>query len=96
MLNELNKIWNKMLKFEKHKFSSIIKNQYCASKNFKNGYGISVLLGTCFNSNGKNTYEIAILKDNKLCYETNITNDILGYVTKDEIIKIINQVKKLK
>ena len=93
MLNELNKIWENVLTFEQHKFNKA--KHFQSTKNLKNGYSISVLFGSWFYSNGKNTYEVGILKDNKLCYDTSITNDVLGYLTKDEIIKVIDQVNKL-
>ena len=62
---------------------------------FDNGYSISVLFGNAFYSNGINTYEAAVLKDGTLCYDTPITNDVIGYKTKEEITEIMKQIQEL-
>ena len=67
-----------------------------ARMNFNNGYGISVLLGEMFYSNGKNTYEVAVLYDNKLTYNTPITNDVLGWQTAEQVTEIMSRIQDLK
>jgi len=66
---------------------------------FKNGYGVSVLLGEDFYSNGINTYEVAVIKGNAdewyLCYDTPITDDVLGYQTKEQVTEIVRKVQEL-
>ena len=62
---------------------------------FDNGYGVSVLLGDLFYSNGIDTYELAVLKDGFLCYDTPITDDVLGYLTKGKITKVMEKIQKL-
>lgn len=62
---------------------------------FDNGYEVSVLFGTPFYSDGIDTYEVAILKDGDLCYDTHITDDVLGYRTKEEVTEIMKQVQEL-
>lgn len=62
---------------------------------FNNGYGVSVVFGSCFYSNGIDTYELAILRDADICYDTEITNDVIGYLTSDEVSKIMKQVQEL-
>ena len=54
-----------------------------AHMTFKNGYGVSVVCGVCFYSNGLNTFEVAVLKDGRICYDTHITKDVLGYLSAD-------------
>ena len=54
---------------------------------FDNGYGISVVKGNMFYSNGVDTYEVGILKEGVLCYDTPITDDVIGYVSADEVSK---------
>ena len=84
--------WNKsnytFLKerFEGHKQAFI---------NFFNGYGASVIFGSTFYSNGINTYEIAILHDGNVCYDSGITNDFIGYQSKTEITEILEKIQKL-
>lgn len=73
---------------------------------FENGYGASVVrftvMGmTCSYTNG-NEWELAIIKWNEdekdfdLCYDTGITDDVLGHLTDDEIEDILIKIKKLK
>lgn len=62
---------------------------------FDNGYGVSVLFGNKFYSNGIDTYELAVLKDGFLCYDTPITDDVLGYLTKGKITKVMEKIQKL-
>lgn len=61
-----------------------------ARMNFNNGYGISVLLGKMFYSNGKNTYEVAVLYNNRLAY------DVLGWQTAEQVTEIMSRVQDLK
>jgi len=66
---------------------------------FENGYGVSIVFGILFYSNGIDTYEVAVLKgdkDNwKITYNTPITDDVLGYLTMDEVQEVIDRVEKL-
>lgn len=66
---------------------------------FSNGYGVSVLLGRRFYSNGVNTYELAVLRGNedmyKLDYTTHVTDDVLGYITEDEVTQAMLEVQQL-
>ena len=71
------------------------KNCKHAIMNFPNGYGVSVVFGTPFYSNGIDTYEVAILYNDHITYSTNITDDVIGYVTEDEVSKIMEQVQNL-
>jgi hypothetical protein len=60
-----------------------------AELNFPNGYGASVLRGggdTFFGGRTMGgTYELAVLKGDRLCYDTNITDDVLNYQTEEQI-----------
>ena len=80
-------------------FPSPLKEQCLNAKqavmDFPNGYGISVLLGECFYSNGVDTYEIGVIKDGALCYNTDITNDVIGYLSEDEVSKVMKKIQEL-
>ena len=69
--------------------------QEIAQLNFDNGYGISVLFGTAFYSNGIDNYEVAVLKDGVLNYETSITHDVLGYQTKEQVTEVMKKLQDL-
>ena len=82
------------LEFKPH---ATFKNgdSYQAVLNFDNGYGVSVLIGSNFYSNGLDTYEIAILKDEDITYGTHITDDVLPYRTEEEVTEIMYMVQEL-
>lgn len=66
-----------------------------AVMNFDNGYGVSVLFGSLFYSNAIDTYEVGILQDGGLTHETPITDDVIGYATKEKVTDIMKQVQEL-
>jgi hypothetical protein len=70
---------------------------------FDNEYGISLVCHSFSYGNKNDEFEIAIIKfnseDNKnwnICYDTDITNDVLGYQSKEDVIEIIQKVINLK
>lgn len=61
-----------------------------------NGYQASVVRGggiTYGGNHGK--FELAIFKDGEICYDTPITNDVLGHLTKREVEKTLLEISKL-
>lgn len=72
---------------------------------FPGGYGLSVVRfrhgGNSYYSSytDDDTWEVAILKGTKdrwqICYDTEITNDVLGFQTKEDINKIIKHIQRL-
>jgi hypothetical protein len=72
---------------------------------FPGGYGLSVVRyrnpfgGGSYTSNSVEDYEVAIIKGRKgnweICYDTKITNDVLGFQTKEDINNIIKHVIRL-
>ena len=66
-----------------------------ASMAFNNGYGISVLLGNCFYSNGIDTYEVAVIKDGMICYTTPIANDVIGYITEQQVSDVMKKIQEI-
>ena len=70
------------------------KGQWCFK--FENGYGASVIKH--FGSYGyeKDLFELAVLHNDKLCYSTEITDDVLGYLTNQEILDTLERIKNLK
>ena len=74
---------------------------------FPGGYGLSVVRfrnpfggGGSYTSNDIEDYEVAIIKGTKdqwdICYDTKITNDVLGFQTKENINDIINHIMRLQ
>jgi len=92
----MKKIFNFFhLEWEAHPYGGEKAKHY-----FANGYGISVITGSQYYSNGVhayNGYELAILnKDGELIYGELTQGDVLGYLTKDEVTEVGRQVAKLQ
>lgn len=63
---------------------------------FKNGYGVSVIIGPYSYGGHEGLYELAVIeKDGSLCYDTPITDDVLGWLTKDDVTRYGQQVEAL-
>jgi len=62
---------------------------------FNNGYGVSVIRSSFSYGGNQELYELAILKDGDICYDTHITDDVLGYLTEEDVTKYLDQVQKL-
>lgn len=103
-MNELKQ--SKDLVFKQHGMTkdafllpSSIREEYMNAKHakmqFGNGYGTSALKGTLFYSNGIDAYEVAVLDNNGICYNTSMTNDVTGYVDADEVSNIMKQIQEL-
>lgn len=66
---------------------------------FDNGYGVSVIKASHSYGGSKGLYELAVLKgleeDWEICYDTPITDDVMGYLTKEDVETVLNQVERL-
>jgi hypothetical protein len=74
---------------------------------FDNGYGLSIISGWDGSPGffrgpyaGADTYEAAVIKQAEdgeydLCYDTHLTDDVLKYLTEDELIHVIDEVQQL-
>jgi hypothetical protein len=61
---------------------------------FSNGYGASVIRNSASYGNEDGLWELAILdRDGKIDYTTSITDDVLGYLTTDDVEDILEQIK---
>ena len=66
-----------------------------AKLEFDNGYGISVISGYGAYGSTVAPYELAVLKDGELCYDTEITSDVIGYLTPDEVTEYMLRIQEL-
>ena len=64
--------------------------------NFENGYGASVVQHSGSYGGNQGLYEIAVL-DSKgdLCYDTPITDDVIGYATEDKVLDTLHRIRML-
>lgn len=62
---------------------------------FDNGYGASVITGGIAYCNEGQPYELAVLEHDELCYSTPITDDVIGYLTSDEVYDLLDKIEQL-
>jgi hypothetical protein len=69
---------------------------------FKNGYGASVIKHIGTYGSEDDLFELAVIKketnSNKyhLCYPTPIADDVIGYLTNNEVLELLERIKNLK
>ena len=66
-----------------------------AKHTFPNGYTASVITGGSSYSSDEEPYEIAVMYDGALCYDTPITNDVLGYLSEEAANEVLQQIAAL-
>ena len=77
-------------------YSKQIPNHYQAIIEFENGYGLSVLKGIKFNSNGNDTYEVRVLYKGRIAYGIGLKEHKLNGVSVDEINEIMKKIQRIK
>ncbi len=63
--------------------------------NFKNGYGASIVKHDYSYGGKEGLYELAVLKSDGIVYDTPITDDVLGYLTTNEVTEILIKIQQL-
>ena len=90
-----------MKKFQDLPFSPINDAPFMVGKkarmHFDNGYGVSVVSHSYSYGGRSGLYEVAVLDSNdELTYDTPVTNDVIGYLTEEEVSDVMKQVQELK
>lgn len=62
---------------------------------FDNGYGASIIRHPYSYGNESGLFELAVLKNGEICYDTHITNDAIGWLTEEKVNEILEEIKKL-
>lgn len=60
-----------------------------ATLEFPNGYTASVIRGASSYGGMMGQYEAAVICGGKLCYDTPITDDVLGYLSEADVTKFL-------
>jgi hypothetical protein len=67
-----------------------------ARMHFDNGYGVSVVSHSYSYGGRDGLYEVAVLDSNdELTYDTPVTNDVIGYLTEEDVTDVMKQVQEL-
>lgn len=63
---------------------------------FDNGYGASVIRNDFSYGGGDGLFEVAVINSSReIVYDTPITDDVLGYLTEDEVVEVLKDIKAL-
>jgi hypothetical protein len=82
----------KDLEFKEHPINDGVVSRII----FDNGYGASVVRHEYSYGGKDGLYELAVLSnDGELTYDTPITNDVLGYLTTNEVTEILIKIQQL-
>ena len=80
------------LEFKPHPMGSGIMSRI----KFDNGYGASVVKTPYTYGGDQDLYELAVLDSNDdLTYDTPVTNDVEGYLTEEDVTKLLTQIQNL-
>ena len=84
----------KHLTFKKREFGGLQAKMF-----FKNGYGVSVITGFGAYGNESTPYEVDVIMKSgdgfEICYNTPITDDVIGYCNKKDVTEIMKKVQVL-
>jgi hypothetical protein len=62
---------------------------------FENGYTASVTKSKYTYGGATGLYELAIFKDGEICYDTPITNDVIGYLRPIDVTDVMEKIQQL-
>ena len=71
-------------------------NQIQKIYSFPNGYGASVIKGPYTYGGPDGKWELAVLKNDEICYDTPITNDVVGRLNDPEVDRLLRQISQLE
>ena len=66
-----------------------------ARMTFDNEYGISVMKGIGTYGYKQNLWEVAVFHKGSICYNTHITDDVLGYQTESDVTNVMKLIQEL-
>jgi hypothetical protein len=91
-VNNVNPTTFQELKFQDH---TLVGRKQCIVQ-FPNGYGASIVQGEHTYGGKDGLYELAVFgEDGHITYDTPITDDVLGYLTEQDVEDTLNKIKNL-
>lgn len=70
-------------------------NDYKKTYMFPNGYGASIICNGMSYGNKEGLFEVAILKGDEMCYDTDLSNDVIGWLDFHGVADILDKIKAL-
>lgn len=76
-------------------------NVFCSEREhwefeFANGLGASVIRGATTYGGREGLFELAVMEDGRVCYDTPITDDVMGHLPVVGVISILDKIRDLK
>jgi hypothetical protein len=62
---------------------------------FDNGYEVSVVKSEYTYGGSNGLYELAVFKDGDICYDTPITDDVIGYLRPEDVTDVMAKIQQL-
>jgi hypothetical protein len=62
---------------------------------FDNGYEVSVVKSPYTYGGTDGLYELAVFKDGQICYDTPITDDVIGYLREEDVTDVMTKIQQL-
>ena len=62
---------------------------------FDNGYEASVVKSEYTYGGKDGLYELAVFKDGEICYDTPITDDVIGYLREQDVTEVMEKIQQL-
>lgn len=62
---------------------------------FENGYGASIVIGPYTYGGSEGLWELMVLHDNRPCYTSRITDDVIGYLNDAEVDALLEEIARL-
>ena len=63
---------------------------------FENNYGASVIKHFGSYGNQEDLFELAVLYNGEITYSTEVTGDVLGWLTNDDVMFYLSEIKDLE
>jgi hypothetical protein len=70
-------------------------NEYQKVYKFDNGYSASVVSNAMTYGGNEGLFEVAVMKDGKIVYDTPVTNDVVGWLDFAGVANILAEIKAL-
>lgn len=80
---------------ESSQYEGRIPRNYSKRYHFSNGWGASVICGPHTDGGQEGLFEIAVLRGDRICYDTDITDNVLGYQTHQNVHDVLERIKAL-